>query len=396
MQTVLRSSFDIPNGHPKAAVAMTNRVHPAVEEALDTVPLPNVARRRLLSGAGLASASLAASALLAACSKNQSSGGAGDFTSTPKWKFTFVNHVTTNPFFVPTQYGMQDAAALLGLAKPQWTGSENSNVGEMVSATNTAISAKADGIAIAVVDLKAFTDPVDNALSAGIPVVSYNADGSATDPGTARLGYVGQDLFTSGTELGKRIVASVDSGDVVGFIATPGSLNIQPRIDGAKQAIQQSGKSIKFAQVASGATVQDELSTIDAYVQGHPNLKGIFAVDAGSTQSVAQTVAKYKLKQKNVACGGFDLVPETLNAIKAGNLDFTIDQQPYLQGFLPVLYLYLFKLAGGLQQPPNTNTGLLFVTKDNVKPYLSTKTRFEGSSTKQQLVARSGAIKGTA
>jgi simple sugar transport system substrate-binding protein len=396
MQTVLRSSFDIPNGHPKAAVAMTNRVHPAVEEALDTVPLPNVARRRLLSGAGLASASLAASALLAACSKNQSSGGAGDFTSTPTWKFTFVNHVTTNPFFVPTQYGMQDAAALLGLAKPQWTGSENSNVGEMVSATNTAISAKADGIAIAVVDLKAFTDPVDKALSAGIPVVSYNADGSATDPGTARLGYVGQDLFTSGTELGKRIVASVDSGDVVGFIATPGSLNIQPRIDGAKQAIQQSGKSIKFAQVASGATVQDELSTIDAYVQGHPNLKGIFAVDAGSTQSVAQTVAKYKLKQKNVACGGFDLVPETLNAIKAGNLDFTIDQQPYLQGFLPVLYLYLFKLAGGLQQPPNTNTGLLFVTKDNVKPYLSTKTRFEGSSTKQQLVARSGAIKGTA
>jgi simple sugar transport system substrate-binding protein len=374
---------------------MTNRVDPAVEEALDTVPLPNVARRRLLSGAGLASASLAASALVAACSKNSNSGGAGDFASTPKWKFTFVNHVTTNPFFVPTQYGMQDAAALLGLAKPQWTGSENSNVGEMVSATNTAVSAKSDGLAIAVVDLKAFTDPVDKALSAGIPVVSYNADGSASDPGTARLGYIGQDLFTSGTELGKRIVASVDSGEVVGFIATPGSLNIQPRIDGAKQAIQQSGKSLKFTQVASGATVQDELSTIDAYVQGHPNLKGIFAVDAGSTQGVAQTVAKYKLKDKGVACGGFDLVPETLKAINTGSLDFTIDQQPYLQGFLPVLYLYLYKMSGGLQQPPDTNTGLLFVTKDNVKPYLSTKTRFEGSSTKQQLVGRSGAIKGT-
>jgi simple sugar transport system substrate-binding protein len=103
-------------------------------------------------------------------------------------------------------------------------------------------------------------------------------------------------------------------------------------------------------------------------------------------------MAKYKLKSKGVAAGGFDLVPDTLNAIKAGDLDFTIDQQPYLQGFLPVLYLYLYKLSGGLVSPSETNTGLLFVTKDNVDPYLSTKTRFEGSSTAQQVISRSGAI----
>ena len=61
-------------------------------------------------------------------------------------------------------------------------------------------------------------------------------------------------------------------------------------------------------------------------------------------------------------------------------------------GFLPVLALYLHKLTGGLIFPTQTNTGLLFVTKDNVKPYLDTKTRFEGSSTEQQVVERSGAI----
>jgi simple sugar transport system substrate-binding protein len=371
-------------------------IDPRVEEAVDTLHLPPPTRRRLLTGGGLFSASLAASALLAGCGRAgepdaSGAAGAGDFPATPEWRFVFVNHVTTNPFFVPTQYGAADACALLG-CRYQWTGSKTSVVGEMVNATNSAITAKADGIAVSVVDVNAFAGPVDKALDAGIPVVSYNADGAAGNPGTNRLAYIGQDLFTSGVQLGERIVSLVDEGSVVGFIATPGQLNIQPRIDGAKQAITQSGKSIRFDPVTSGAELPQELSTVDAYVQGHPDLTGMFAVDAGSTEAVGKVMAKYKLKEKNVAAGGFDLVPGTLDAIKAGNLDFTIDQQPYLQGFLPVLALYLYKLSGGLVAPAETNTGLLFVTKDNVDPYLTTKTRFEGSDKKQQLIKRSGPI----
>ncbi len=371
-------------------------IDPKVEEAVDTLELNPVTRRRLLSGVGLTSASAAAAALLAACSSKKSTtsaaaSGVGQFATTPKWNFVFVNHVTTNPFFVPTQYGAADACALLG-CKYQWTGSDNSVVADMVNATNAAVSSKADGIAVAVIDTKAFKDPVDKALDAGIPAVSYNADGAVNNPGTNRLAYIGQDLFTSGVKLGERIASLVSGGDVVGFIATPGTLNIQPRIDGAKQAITTSGKSIKFAEVASGAKLPQENTTIDAYITGHPNLKGIFAVDAGSTQNIGQLVAKHNLKSKGVAAGGFDLVPVTLQAIKQGNLDFTIDQQPYLQGFLPVLALFLYKLSGGLVSPPETNTGLLFVTKENVDPYLTTQSRFEGSTTKQQVMNRTGAI----
>jgi simple sugar transport system substrate-binding protein len=376
-----------------------SKVDPAVEQAVDTLGLNPITRRRLLGGVGLTSASLAASALLAACTNNDdkssdaAAAGAGDFPSTPKWKFVFINHVTTNPFFTPTQYGAQDACSLLN-CEFQFTGSKDSIVAEMVNATNTAISAKADGIAIAVVDKDAFRGPVDQALDAGIPVVSYNADGARDDKGTNRLAYIGQGLYESGYALGQRaLAAGLDSGEVVGFIATPGALNIQPRIDGASQAIKDSGKSLKFTSVGTNADVTKGLSIIDAYAQGHPDLAGMLAVDAGSTQSVGQTVAKYKMRDKSLkVAGGFDLVPETLNAIDAGNLDYTIDQQPYLQGFLPVLYLYLYKLSGGLLFPSESNTGLLFVTKDNVKPYLDTKTRFEGSSTEQQVVQRSGAI----
>ena len=94
-------------------------------------------------------------------------------------RFVFVNHVTTNPFFVPTHYGAEDACKLLGCSY-QWTGSESANVNEMVNAFNSAISAKADGIAVALVDLKAFNGPIKRALDAGIPVVCYNADAPGT------------------------------------------------------------------------------------------------------------------------------------------------------------------------------------------------------------------------
>ena len=369
------------------------KVHPKVEEAVETLDLNPVTRRRLLAGTGLASASLAAVALLDACGKTETATGAvGNFPKTPNWKFVFVCHVTTNPFFTPTQYGASDASKLLGTSY-QWTGSQNAIVAEMVNAVNTGVSGKADGLAVAVVDKDAFRSPIDAALEAGIPVVSYNADGARDDPGSNRLAYIGQGLYDSGYALGQRALTKLDSGDVAAFIATPGQLNIQPRIDGAQQAFKDSGKPVRFTAVSTNADVTKGLSIIDAYAQGHANLAGMLAVDAGSTQAVGATVAKYKMRDKGLkVAGGFDLVPETLASIKSGDLDYTIDQQPYLQGFLPVIALYLYNLSGGLVSPTDTNTSLSFVTKTNVGQYIDVKTRFEGSDTAQKIVQRTGSI----
>jgi simple sugar transport system substrate-binding protein len=310
-----------------------------------------------------------------------SAGGGGNYPAHPKWKFAFINHVTTNPFFVPTQYGAADAAALVNVSYT-WGGSEKADVGEMLNAFNAAISAKAAGIAVAVVDAKAFEAPIKRALGKGIPVVSYNADG-ARSGSHARMAYIGQALYESGFAMGQRIATLVPKGDVALFIATPGALNIQPRIDGALAAIKQSGKPINAKAVATDADLSKELTAIDSYYLGHKSLKGMFAVDAGDTQGVGQIIQKHSLKGKVIG-GGYDLLPGTLKLINQGFLEFTIDQQPYLQGFVPVMQLFLFKLSGGLQAPSDTNTGLLFVTKANVKPYLTTKTRYEGSSTAQK------------
>ena len=343
-------------------------------------------RRTALTGGA---AAIVASAL-AACGKSsensnaaEDGAGAGNFPETPEYNFVFVNHVTTNPFFVPTQYGIEDASALLK-TKFQWTGSETANVSEMVNAMNTAIAGNADGIAVCLTDQKAFNGPTDKALEAGIPVVAYNAD----TPNN-RLAYIGQDLFLSGVEMGKRIVELVPSGKVALFIATPGALNIQPRIDGAIQAIKDSGADIEYKSIATGAELNEELSRVDAYYIGNKDVKGMFAVDAGSTQSVGQVIEKYKLRDKGVKGGGYDTLPKTLELLQADQLDFTIDQQPYLQGFFPVMELYLYKISGGLTGPGEMNTGLKFVTKDDAGTYSANPSRFEGS-TKEQKVIRSG------
>jgi simple sugar transport system substrate-binding protein len=312
------------------------------------------------------------------------------FPGHPRWRFVFVNHVTTNPFFVPTQYGIEDACLLLG-CDHQWAGSANSDVAEMVNAMNAAIAAKASAIAVPIIDPKAFNAPTERALAAGIPVFAYNAD---SPPGSAnkRLAYIGQDLFQAGALMGQRIVQLVDGGTIALMIATPGALNIQPRIDGAMDAIKKSGKNYDVQVIATGATVNEELSKVEAFYLGHQNVKGMFAVDGGTTQGVAETMSKHGLAAKGVRGGGFDLLPRTLQLIKAGAMDFTIDQQPYLQGFYTVMQMFTFLASGGLVGPSECNTGLKFVTKNDVDAYLATATRYEGKADTHQVVPRTGPI----
>src|ERR1700678_2910300 len=389
---------------------MKKKVDPVVDEAIETLNMKDgPSRRKLIHGAGLFSATAAASALIAACTSSSSSSAtstasasataaaAGSFPKTPAWQFWFVNHVYTNTFFVPTQYGFADAAALLDIPVPKWGGSAStSSVSQMVSFLQTAISAKANGIATTVINATGFTTPVMDAMNAGIPVVTYNADGvynstGTPDIGTNRLCYVGQALYLSGQQLGERIKSLVTTpGEIVIFIATPGTGNIQPRYDGAASVLKAAGYTV--SEIASGSSTSVELAAEKAYLLGHKGVKGVFAVDAGSTSFIPQAVAGAGLPA-STPTGGFDLTPTTLSAIQAGTLDFTINQNPYLQGFLPTLYLYMFNLSGGLVPPPDTDTGLSFVTKTTVAPYLASSSRFEGSTTAQKVIPLpSGAI----
>ena len=338
-------------------------------------------RRTALTGgaAGIAAMVLEAcgsSKSTSSAAASGSSAAAGIFGVSASYHFVLVNHVTTNVFFTPTQSGAADACKLLGCSYT-WTGSATSNVPEMVNSINSAVTAKANGIATSLIDPTAFNKPVAAALAAGIPVVAYNAD----EPTTGRLAYIGQDLYVSGQQMGQHIVSLLPSGGQIGlFIATPGAANIQPRIDGAKATLA-SHSNIKADVVATGAAVPAELTVIDSWATGHPTAKGMFAVDAGSTQGLAQTIQKHGLKAKGWVGGGYDLTPITEQLLAAGAIEFTIDPQPYLQGFLPILELYLYNASQHLSGIADVDTGLKFLDKTTVLPYSSTKSRYEGTGT---------------
>lgn len=340
-----------------------------------------ITRRTALTGgaAGLAAV------LLEAC------GGSGGGTSGAKaatnsnadssifgvkggYKFTFVNHVTTNTFFTPTISGIQDACRLLNCSY-QWTGSTSSNVGQMASAINTAVSAGVDGIATSLISTS-LAKPVDAAMKAGVPVVSYNAD----EPNTNRLAYIGQNLLLSGQQMGQRIKSLIPGGGkIMVFIATPGSANLAPRLQGIQQALK--GTNITVQSQASGAAEPQELTTIEAFIgKNLTAYKGYFAVDGGSTSSVALAIKKYNLKGKVVG-GGFDLTPDTEALLYDNTIQFAIDQQPYLQGFLPALELFLYKATQGLTGAADVDTGLKFLDSSTIKPYATTKSRYEGTGT---------------
>ncbi|HYS36547.1 MAG TPA: substrate-binding domain-containing protein [Pseudonocardiaceae bacterium] len=345
-------------------------------------------RRDTLRWLGAGGTAAAAGLALAACSSGSSSAsgsGAGSFPSTPSWRFVFINHVTTNSFFIPTRQGLADAAKLLGIKPPQWTGDEAGNVANMASAFDTAINGGADGIAIALTDSNAFIEPTKRALSKGIPVIAYNA----AAPNNYPLAYIGQDLYQSGLLMGQRIAGQVKSGTILVGVAQPGANNLQPRLDGMTAALKQDAPGVTVKPINTGAQQAAELNAMTAAFSGTPNAAGLYAVDAGSTAACANIITSKGLQGK-IHGGGFDTLPDTIKGIQAGALDFTIDQSAYMQGFLTTLHLYLYRLSGTLLKPPQTDTGLTFVTKENVAPYVASSA-YEGGSS-HNLIQMPGSI----
>ena len=348
----------------------------------------DLSRRRLLRNAGTAAAAASIIGALAACDNNSSAAAATSVTSTngyhnpwpkyPSYKFALVCHVTADPFFVSARAGANDMCALLGCSYT-WTGSENDIVPEMVDAFTVAVNDKVNGIGCCIVDPTAFNAVTNKALDQGIPVVAFNAE-APVGKGNNAMSYIGQDLYSAGVAVATRILKYVQKGDLVGgMISVPGSLNEQPRMDGAASVFKQAG--VDFIQVGVGATEGPALAAIEAWYQGHQNAKFMFSSGGSNGVAVATAIQKLGLAAKGVGGAAFDVGVPVLDLISQGQLAFTVDQQAYLQGAMSIYQLFLYNITGGLMTPVDVNTGFKYVDKTNVADYVNRKDSWEGSST---------------
>lgn len=331
--------------------------------------------RRLSAGAGVATLG----GLVPADALAGEAAAAAAFPIHPTWRFVFVSQLTTSPLFVPLQYGIQDACDLVRCSY-RWTGSARADTREIVRAIDAAVDSKADGIAVPMVDQRALGRPVATAIAAGIPVVGYHADAS---PSARSIAFTGQNAYAGGVKVGERIAKLVRSGAVTLLVAERGLPPAERRLKGALAGIRRSRAPIHASVLSTTRDPYVAAAKIDRHVATQKKLRGLFALELAASEGVGRAVVKHGLASKRVRAGAYGVLPATLKLIQQEKLDFTLDEQPYLQGFLPTLQLFLAKLSGGLVAPADTELPLVFVTKANVASYL-TKTRYEGSSSKHR------------
>jgi len=341
-------------------------------------------RSELLRCAGAGAAGFSLARLLGPAAALAGDGG-GDFPAHPRWKFVFVSHDTLDPLLVATQFGAQDAGALVRCTM-QWTGSARGDVKETVQALRSAISHKADGIAVSILDEATFAPQAQAAELAGIPLVAFNVDSGTSG---RRFAYVGESPRASGVNVGVEIARLAPSGTVLLFVPQQAKTWTERRFQGVLAGLAAARRAPAATVVRLAGDVRKQQSSVEAAYARQKGITGLFAVDGTGTLACGKAIAKLGLRAKGVKGGGYDLLPGDLSLVADGTLDFVVDQQPYVQGFASVLQLFLARMSQGVIVPWDTETSVLLRRKD-VKAFLATKSRFEGSSSRQAYPLRRG------
>ena len=243
---------------------------------------------------------------------------------------------------------------------------------KMIQQFKEAAASKPDGIAImGHPGEDAFEPLVDEAEKAGIIVTSQNTSLPRIEARYAAngFGYVGQDLYGSGFALGSEAVKrfGLKAGDramVWGLLSQP---TRGLRTKGVIEALEKAGLTVDYLEIDSATNADPAAGTptFSAYVSSHPDVK-LVVTDHGGLTATLETYLKAAGKGPDDIYGaGFDMSPATLAAIRGGWTDLVIDQQPWLQGYLPILQICLTKVYGfsGL----HVDTGGGFADKSNIE-----------------------------
>ncbi|KOT97578.1 MULTISPECIES: sugar ABC transporter substrate-binding protein [Streptomyces] len=320
--------------------------------------------RRFAPAVALAAA---AALTLAGCSSSSGgkkadeegeAGASAGKANTPRMTVALVTHQAPGDTFWDIVRKGAQAAADKDNVKLVY--SADPNAGNQANLVQNAIDQKVDGIAVTLAKPDALRSVLAKAEKAGIPVVGLNS-GLADWKKLGLMSFFGQDESVAGEAFGKKL-NEVGSKKALCVIHEQGNVGLTQRCDGMKKTFKGSVENL----YVNGADQPSVKSTVTAKLRQDGAVDHVVTLGAPFAMTAVQSVAESGSKAKVAT---FDLNKELTGAIEKDDIEFAVDQQPYLQGYLAVDGLWLYKnngnYSGGGEQP--VLTGPAFVDKSNVK-----------------------------
>jgi simple sugar transport system substrate-binding protein len=262
----------------------------------------------------------------------------------------------SDPFWSVVKNGVDKAAKDLGVTV-EYNAPDTYNMPQMAQLIDAAVASKPDGLVVSIPDAEALGDSIKNAVASGIPVVSINS-GSDVREALGVAVHVGQTEYEAGLGAGKKmkeagVTKAICVNQEVGNVAL--DLRCKGFTDGLEGA--------KVSVLAVSMDPTEIGNAIKANLSANPDTNGVLTLGPSAAEPTMAALEDSQMLDK-VKFATFDLSPGVLQAIADGKMMFAIDQQQFLQGYLPIQLLKLYKLYG-LMPAGTVMTGPGFVTKDN-------------------------------
>ena len=273
----------------------------------------------------------------------------------------------SDPFWSVVKNGVDAGAKAMG-AKVTYNAPPTFDLVAMSRLIDASVARKPQGLVVSIPDVKPLGKSIKNAVAKGIPVISINS-GSDVFKEVGALTHVGQTELIAGQGGGARMAAA-GAKNALCVNQEVGNVALDLRCQGFGQSMKKAGgKSKVLAVDLKDPTAAQQ--KIEGSLRSDPSIDAVFTL--GPTGSAPALKALQKLgKIGKIKVATFDLSPEVLTAIDKGDMLFAIDQQQYLQGYLPIVFLtlynnYLLVPGGGL--PVLTGPG--FVDKKTASKVLA-------------------------
>ena len=299
---------------------------------------------------GIIKLTIAAAAAIAAV------GGAATTVSAQTPHIIVVTHGQANdPFWSVVKNGVVAAAKETGVTA-DYRAPETFDMVAMSQLIDAAVNQKPDGLVVSIPDASALGPSIKKAVAAGIPVISMNS-GSDVSKSLGALLHVGQDEETAGKAAGEKLK---EMGGKVALCVNQevGNVALDLRCKGFTEGF---GGKVTVLPVSNEPA--EARAKVKAALQSNPDVDTILALGAGTAGEPSLAAVKDSGKIGKINVGTFDLSADFLKAVAAGEAAFCIDQQQYLQGYLPVVFLANYAKYG-LIPASNVASGPNLITKD--------------------------------